>query len=67
MKRIIRTELDRAYSFAAHARNAAGSGGVLSDLQQIRTAYWPEGERSPVLQRAGDSVVATATPQGAPW
>ena len=67
MKRIIRTELDRAYSFAAHARNAAGSGGVLSELQQIRTAYWPEGERSPVLQRPGDSVVATATPQGAPW
>ena len=67
MKRIIRTELDRAYSFAAHARNAAGCGGVLSDLQQIRAAYWPEGERSPLLQRAGNSVIAPATPQGTPW
>lgn len=67
MKRIVRTELDRAYSFAAHARNAAGSTGVLSDLQQIRTAFWPEGKRSPVLQRAGDSVVAASTPQGTPW
>ena len=67
MKRIIRTELDRAYSFAAHARNATGCGGVLSDLQQIRTAYWPEGERSQILQRAGNSVIAPATPQGTPW
>lgn len=67
MKRIIRTELDRAYSFAAHARNAAGFDGVLSDLQQIRTAYWPEGQPSPILQRAGDSVVAAATPRGTPW
>lgn len=67
MKRIIRTELDRAYSFAAHARNAAGDAGVLAGLQRIRTAYWPEGERSPILQRAGDSVIAPATPQGTPW
>ena len=67
MKRIIRSELDRAYSFAAHARNATGYDGVLSDLQQIRTAYWPEGERSPILQRAGNNVIAPATPQGTPW
>ena len=67
LKRIVRTELDRAYSFAAHARNAAGSDGVLSDLQQIRTSYWPEGKHSTVLQRAGDSVISAATPQGAPW
>ena len=67
MKKIIRTELDRAYSFAAHARNAAGDEGVLSDLQRIRTAYWPEGERSPILQQAGDSVIASATPRGRPW
>ena len=67
MKRIIRTELDRAYSFAAHARNATGYDGVLSDLQQIRAAYWPEGERSSILQRAGNSVIAPATPQGTPW
>ena len=67
MKKIIRTELDRAYSFSAHARNAVGNEGVLSDLQRIRTAYWPEGERSPILQQAGDRFIATATPQGKPW
>ena len=67
MKKIIRTELARAYSFAAHARNAAGDDGVLSDLQRIRTAYWPESERSPILQQAGDSVIAPATPRGRPW
>ena len=67
MKKIIRTELNRAYSFAAHARNAVGDEGVLSDLQRIRTAYWPEREHSPILQQAGDSFIAPATPQGKPW
>ena len=67
MKKIIQTELARAYSFAAHARNAASDEGVLSDLQRIRTAYWPEAERSPILQQAGDSVISPATPQGRPW
>ncbi len=67
LKKIIRTELDRAYSFASHARNAAGDEGVLANLQRIRTAYWPEGERSPILQHAGDSVIAPSTPQGRPW
>ena len=67
MKKIIQTELDRAYSFAAHARNFVGDGGVLSDLQRIKTAYWPEGEGSPILQQAGDSFIATTTPQGKPW
>jgi len=67
MKKIIRTELDRAYSFAAHAQNAAGNDGVLSDLQRIRTAYWPERESARILQQPGDYVVAPATPQGTPW
>ncbi len=67
MKKIIRVELDRAYSFAAHARNAVGDEGVLSDLQRIRTAYWPEEERSPILRQAGDSIIAAATPRGKPW
>ena len=67
MKKIIQTELDRTYSFAAHARNFVGDGGVLSDLQRIKTAYWPEGEGSPILQQAGDSFIATTTPQGKPW
>ena len=67
MKKIIRSELDRAYSFAAHARNAAGEDGVLSDLQRIRRAYWPDGNPEPLLQRPGSHVVASATPKGIPW
>ena len=67
MKKIIRSELDRAYSFAAHARNAAGEDGVLSDLQRIRRAYWPDGNPEPLLQRPGSHVVAFATPEGIPW
>ena len=67
LRKIIRTELDRAYSFAAHARNAAGNGGVLTGLQRIRSAYWSEGERSSFLQQAGDYFVATGTPKGKPW
>ena len=67
MKKIIRTELARAYSFASHARNAAGDEGVLADLQRIRTAYWPEEKRSLILQQAGDSVIAPSTPQGMLW
>ena len=67
IKKIIRTELGRAYSFASHARNAAGRSGVLSDLERIRTAYWPDGMNSLVLRRAGDQAVASATPRGTPW
>ena len=67
LRKIIRTELDRAYSFAAHARNAAGNEGVLTGLQRIRSAYWSEGERSSFLQHAGDYFVATGTPKGKPW
>ncbi len=67
MKRIVRSELDRAYSFAAHARNATGSDGVLSSLQRIRSVYWPDSKPEQLLQRPGDYVVAPAIPEGIPW
>ena len=67
MKKLVRTELDRAYSFAAHARNATGNEGVLNNLQRIRSSYWPEDFSSPILDRPGDSIVAPATPRGKPW
>ena len=67
MKKIVRSELDRAYSFAAHARNATGSDGVLSSLQRIRTVYWPDGKPEQLLQRPGDYVVAPGIPEGKPW
>ena len=66
-RRIIQSELDRAYSFAAHAMNAAGDDSVLDSLQAIRGAYWPDGDGQPILQHAGDVFVAPATPKGQPW
>ena len=67
LKKIIRSELDRAYSFASHARNATGDDGVLSALRHIRTAYWPEGNTAKLLQQPGDYVVDPAAPKGNPW
>lgn len=67
MKKLVRTELDRAYSFAAHARNATGNEGVLNNLQRIRSSYWMEGFSPPLLNRPGDSVLALGTPRGNPW
>lgn len=67
MKKIVRIELDRAYSFASHARNATGKEGVLANLHRIRSVFWPEDLSSPILRHPGDSVIALATPQGEPW
>ena len=67
LKSIIRGELDRAYSFAGHAKNASGKEGVLSDLQRIRSVYWPEGQPQGILQGVGDSALASGTPKGRPW
>lgn len=67
IKKIIRTELNRAYSFAAHARNTTGSEGVLANLHRIKSAFWPEGSSSSILDNPGDNVIALATPQGKPW
>lgn len=66
-RKIIRSELDRAYSFAAHARNAVGGDGVLATLETIRGAYWPQAGDQRVLHHPGDYLVAPATPQGDPW
>ena len=66
--KIVQIELNRAYSFAAHARNAAGDNGVLSDLQRIRAAYWPEDDlTSRMLYNAGEYIIAPSTPKGELW
>ena len=39
IKKIVRTELSRAYSFAAHAMNATGDDGVLSNLERLQADY----------------------------
>lgn len=68
VKKIVGAELGRAYSFARHARNAAGDDGVLAELGRIRAAFWPEGEgRIPALQKAGSRIVAPGIPEASPW
>ena len=67
IKKIIVTELDRSYSFAAHAQNAAGDDGVMAVLERIRSAYWPERVSDPILQQPGDMILTPSTPRGRPW
>lgn len=64
VQKIVRTEFNRAYTFAKHARNATGGTSVFADLERIRTTY--QGERAPstLLQGAGDYFIASGTPRG---
>lgn len=65
--KIVRTEFNRAYTFAKYARNATGENTVFADLERIRTAYQSNGETSPLLQRSGDFFVSPSTPRGSTW
>lgn len=65
---IVKTELDRAYTFGTYAMNVAGDEGVQADLERISTAYWPDGRsQSEILCAAGQYIIASATPSGKPW
>ena len=61
---LVRRELGRALAFAEHSRNAPGDGGVVSQVQDIRSAYWPSGARNTQLDNPGSSVMAASTPRG---
>ena len=67
VQKIVRTEFNRAYTFAKHARNATGENPVFADLERIRTAYKSNGEASPLLQRSGDFFISPSTPRGFTW
>ena len=68
LKKIIETELHRAYAFGRYARNVAGPDGVHADLQRLTTTYWPDaGVETGILNSADEHAVATATPRGKPW
>ena len=67
LKKIVRGELSRAYTFASHARNATGTDGVLAHLERITNTYWPANGGTPTLQSAGDFLIAPTTPQGDRW
>ena len=69
LRKIVQSELSRAFSFAAHARNASGPNGALTQLEAIKKAYWPvpgAGSTS-ILEAAGDHLIAPSTPEGTPW
>ena len=68
LRRIIESEVHRAYTFGTHAENVAGDRGVHADMDRITAAYWPDG-RLPtrLLYREGEHVLASATPEGKPW
>ena len=64
IQKIVRTECNRAYTFAKYAQNATGKESVFADLEQIRTAYQPTRNASRILQYAGDFFVSPSTPKG---
>ena len=68
VRRIVESEVHRAYTFGMQAQNAAGNDGVHADLDRITTAFWPAG-RLPAghLADEGEQVVASGTPRGRPW
>ncbi|MCY4163926.1 MAG: DEAD/DEAH box helicase family protein [bacterium] len=67
LKKIVQTELSRAWSFAAYANNATGSNGVLAHLDLIKSIYSSGRTTKPILNSPGKYVIAPKTPKGEPW
>ena len=68
LRKIVETELQRAYAFGTHARNVGGSDGVHADLERINRAYWPAGSvETGILNTVREHMVAAGTPRGKPW
>lgn len=67
VQKIVRTEFNRAYTFARHARNATGETAVFADLERIRAAYRPNDDAATLLQRPDDFFISTGTPRGPIW
>ena len=67
LKRIVESELGRAFAFATHAQNATGGTGTMGWLAQIRDTYWPAGASATILRRADNHVIAPGTPEGDLW
>ncbi len=67
IKKIIQTELGRAYALAANSQNAHGEEGALEQIEKIQEEYWPTRRTSEILKRTGALVIAPLTPKGRPW
>lgn len=67
LKRIVESELSRAFAFATHAKNATGKAGTMAWLAQIRNTYWPMVAPANTLRRRDDRAIAPGTPEGALW
>ncbi len=68
LKKIIATELQRAYAFGKYAQNVAGTDGVHADLERFTATYWPDASAATsILNNANEHTVASATPRGKLW
>lgn len=67
VKKIVQTEISRAYALAAHSQIAHSSEGALAQIEKIKEEYWPTGKMSGILNRAGALEIAPLTPKGRPW
>lgn len=67
LKKIVESELSRAFAFASHAKNATGRAGTMAWLARIRNTYWPVAATSNTLRRSGDRAIAPGTPEGELW
>ena len=67
VSRIVHTELNRAFAFAAHARNATGENGLLSHLDRIEKSYRPSETHPHAVFDRTDILIAPSTPRGPPW
>lgn len=63
-QKIVRTEFNRAYTFAKYARNATGEDSIFADLKRIRAAYQPDHGTPTLLHEVGDSFISPGTPKG---
>ena len=68
IKKIVETELRRAYEFGKYARNVSGENGVHADLKKLTDRYWPEaGTYASTPSSKSEFIIAQSTPRGKPW
>ncbi len=67
VRKVVVSELNRAYTFAKYADNAVGEHSILDQLGAIRSAYFSSIGNSAILQRAGDMIVSSGIPRSSVW
>ncbi len=68
ISKIVQNELGRAYQFATHAKNMAGTDGVAETLKSLFDAVDSKSPSFPVvLTKPGYQFIFSATPRGSLW